>query len=158
MILLDFKTKIKGSTTIGTAYKDQILLQSYAFNVSKHVQVQGSERPSSPAFMSELMFTKTADISSPNLFSNAIEGTSLGVATIVVLHTEGAKKNMPAVTIKLDDAVISSFSSQSAGAGQAAEHFSLNFTTISYEYHKFNGDKADGSVVKKFDLRTKVTS
>ena len=158
MILLDFKTKIKGSTTIGDKFTDQILLQSYAFNVSKHVQVQGNERPSSPAFMSELMLTKMADISSPNLFSSAIEGTCLGVATITVLHTEGGNKNKPAVTIELKDAVISSFSSQSSGAGQASEHLTLNFTVIKYEYHKFKGDKADGSVVKSFDLRTKVAS
>ena len=158
MILLDFKTKINGSTTIGDKFKEQILLQSYAFNVSKHIQVQGDERPSSPAFMSELMLTKTADISSPNLFSNAVDGTCLGLATITVLHTEGVNKNKAAVTIELQDAVISSFSSQSSGAGQASEHLTLNFTDIKYEYHKFKGEQPDGSVVKSYDLRKKVSS
>lgn len=158
MILLSFKTQIKGSTTIGDKFTDQILLQSYAFNVSKHIKVQGNERPSSPAFMSELMLTKMADISSPNLFSNAVDGTCLGLATITVLHTEGAKKNMPAVTIELKDAVISSFSSQSSGAGQASEHLTLNFTDIKYEYHKFKGDQGDGSVIKSYDLIKKVSS
>lgn len=158
MILLSFKKEIKGSTTIGSNYKDKILLESYAFNVSKHVQVQGEERPASPAFMSELMFTKTADISSPNLFAGAIEGTPLDTATIVVLHTEGGKKNMPAVTITLEEAIISSFSSQSTGAGQAAEHFSLNFTQIKYEYHKYTGDVSKGSVPKTYNLKTKVVS
>lgn len=158
MILLDFETKIKGSTTIGDKFKEQILLQSYAFNVSKHIQVQGDERPSSPAFMSEVMLTKMADVSSPNLFSNALEGTCLGLATITVLHTEGVHKNKPAVTIEMKDAVISSFSSQSTGAGQASEHLSLNFTDIKYEYHKFKGEQDDGSIVKSYDLRKKVAS
>ena len=154
MIVLKFKKEIKGDCTVSN-HVDSIVLESYAFNVSKHVQVQGKERPSSPAFMSEIMFTKGADVSSPNLFSAAIQGSSLEQAELVVLHTDGANKNMPLVTIVLSEPIISSFSTQATSGSKAAEHFSLNFTAIDYKYHVFDGAKAGTTVEKKYDLTTK---
>lgn len=162
MILFKFGEKnavtIKG-TSIVDGYKDWIVLDSYAFNVSRHVQVQGKDRPTSEPFMSEVMLTKGGDISSPELFVQTLSGTSLKEAHIVVPHPKGTKgdEKLQLLNIKLIEPIISSFSTQNVDGSRPIEHFSLNFTKIEYEFFYFDGDKQITNVGKNYDLIEKKT-
>jgi len=51
----------------------------------------------------------------------------------------------------LGEAIISSYSASSNGE-RPSETFSINFTTISYEYDSFTGDTVITGTPKKWDL------
>jgi type VI secretion system secreted protein Hcp len=58
--------------------------------------------------------------------------------------------------MELEEAIVSSYSA-SSGGDRPSESFSLNFTKISYQYDKFDGDKVTTGTPKKWDLEKNET-
>ncbi|MES2771395.1 MAG: type VI secretion system tube protein Hcp [Pseudomonadota bacterium] len=158
MILLNFKTPIKGGSKVD-GHADWIHLDSFQLGVGRSISVQsgGTDRNASDASFSEASVSKSTDIASADLFAQATYGKSLGEATLHFLQTGGAgKENQVFLEIVLYDVIISSYSLASGG-DRPSESFSLNFTKISYQYNAFNGDKVTTGTAKKFDLMTNKT-
>ena len=153
MILLKFATPIKGDSSIDD-HKDWITIDSVNFGVGRAITISGNSKDrdtSNPSF-SEVTFAKSTDISSADLFLQAVCGKSLGKAELHWVQTGGAdKKDQVFLKIELEDAIVSSYS-MSSGGDRPSETFSLNFTKISYQYDAFSGSKVTTGTAKKWSL------
>lgn len=156
MILVSFNGEIKGTSAV-SGYVDWIEFDSYSFNASRCVQVEKTDRVAGDPFVSELMLTKGADKTSPELFVQSVAGKSLTTATLVVMHSANTV-DAPKVLLEivLENPIISSFSTQSTSSAQPSEHISVSFTKITYTYNNFKDGVASGSVKKEYSLVVKA--
>lgn len=154
MIVLKFGTQIKGTCT-EPSHKDSITIESYTFGASRYLQVNDGERETGVAQVSELVFTKLVDISSPDLFLQSCNGKSLGTATLSVLQTAGSTEKLQEyLTVVLSDALISGYLTEGLG-GRPTERINVNFTKIQYKYTEFSGDIKKPPVEKTYDIKTR---
>lgn len=158
MILLNFATAIKGDSIVDS-HTDWITISSLQMGVGRAISVSGGgkDRDTSNPSFSEITLTKSTDMSSADLFMQAVCGKSLGKAEIHFIQTGGSdKKNQVFLTIELEEAIISSYSA-SSGGDRPSESFSINFTKISYKYDAFSGDTITTGTAKKWDLKANAT-
>jgi type VI secretion system secreted protein Hcp len=153
MILLNFATPIKGTSSVDQ-HVGWITIDSLQMGVGRSISTsgKGEDRDTSNPSFSEITLSKPTDIASADLFMQAICGKSLGVAEIHFIQTGGANKNNQVfLTLKLTDAIVSSYSASSGGE-RPSETFSLNFTQISYQYNAFSGDTVTTGTPKNWNL------
>jgi type VI secretion system secreted protein Hcp len=158
MILLNFATQIKGDSIVD-GHTDWITIDSLQLGVGRAISVSGGgkDRDTSNPSFSEITLTKSTDVSSADLFMQAICGKSLGKAEIHFVQTGGSdKKQQVFLKIELEEAIISSYSA-SSGGDRPSESFSINFTKISYQYDAFSGDTVTTGTAKKWDLKANAT-
>jgi len=153
MILLKFATAINGESTVANHDK-WITCDSLQFGVGRSISSVGGggdREVSNPSF-SEVTLTKSTDIASAELMMQAVCGKSLGKAEIHFVQTGGTSaKGQKYLTIELDEAIVSSYSS-SSGGDRPTESFSINFTKLSYQYDKFDGETVVTGTAKKWNL------
>ncbi|KAB0486894.1 type VI secretion system secreted protein Hcp [Pseudomonas reinekei] len=154
MILLNFKGKqIKGTSTV-SAHTDWITIDAIQMGVGRAISTSGggADRDTSNPSFSEITLSKSTDLASSDLFMEAVCGKSLGIAEIHFIQTGGAeKKEQVFLKLELEEAIISSYSANSAGE-RPSETFTINFTKISYQYDSFTGDIVKTGTPKKWDL------
>lgn len=155
MIALKFETQIKGTCT-EASHKDQIVIDSYTFGACRYVAMKDGERETGVAQVSELTLTKSTDISSPDLFLQACNGKSLGIATLSVLQTGGSTEQAQEyLIITLSDALVTSYLIEGF-AGRPTERIHVSFTKIQFEYVEFDGKTKKAPVKKIYNLQTKT--
>ena len=153
MILLKFATEIKGESTVAN-HIGWITINSMQFGVGRGVSSVGGggDRETSNPSFSEVTLSKSLDIASTALMMQATCGKSLGKAEIHWIQTGGAGTNgQTYLKLELTDVIVSAYSSNSGG-DRPDESFSLNFTQISYQYDKFDGDTVTAGTPQKWDL------
>ena len=153
MILLKFATAINGESTVA-GHDKWITISSIQFGVGRGISSVGGggDRETSNPSFSEVTLSKSMDVASTELFMQATCGKSLGKAEIHFIQTGGADaKGQVYLKIELEEVLVSSYSASSGGE-RPSESFSLNFTKISYNYDKFDGDKIVKGTPKKWDL------
>ncbi len=146
MILLNFKTAIKGDSTV-TKHEKWITIDSLQFGVGRAISASGGgqDRETSNPSFSELSLTKSMDIASTELMMQAASGKSLGEAQIHFVQTGGVDvKGQTYLEITLKDPIISSYSISSDG-DRPSESFSINFNALQMQYNEFK----EGKVAKK---------
>ena len=152
MIFLDFKIKISGTSDV-KGHEKWIECDSYSFSTSRSIQGHGVAMTTSHAHVSELVLTKQGDITSPELFAQALVGKTLELANIVVKRPQGAGGALETVVhITLTNPVISSFSSQCGANGVPTEYISLSFEKIKIENTGFDSTNKLASPAKTYDL------
>lgn len=153
MILLNFETQIKGDSIVAE-HTDWITLDSLQIGVGRAISSSGGgkDRDTSNPSFSEVTCSKSTDISSSDIYFQAIAGKSLGKADIHFIQTGGTDvKNQVYLMITLDDPIVSSYS-LSSGGDRPSESFSLNFTKITYQYDAFSGEVKTTGTEKKWDV------
>jgi len=158
MILLKFATAINGESIV-TGHDKWINVDSIQMGVGRSVSMVGGggDRETSNPSFSEVTFAKSMDVASTELMMQATCGKSLGKAEIHFIQTGGTSaKGQTYCKIELEEAVVSSYS-MSSGGDRPSESFSLNFTKISYQYDKFDGDKVVTGTPKKWNLEKNET-
>ncbi|MFJ2982137.1 MULTISPECIES: type VI secretion system tube protein Hcp [unclassified Pseudomonas] len=154
MILLNFNgKKIKGTSTV-SGHADWITVDALQMGVGRSISASGggTDRDTSNPSFSEIILTKSTDMASADLFMEAVCGKSLGKAEIHFVQTGGVDaKDQVYFKLELEEAIVSSYSASSSGE-RPSETFSINFTTISYQYDAFSGDKVSVGTPKKWDL------
>ena len=153
MILLKFETAINGESTVANHDK-WITCTSVQMGVGRSISSVGGggdREVSNPSF-SEITLTKSTDVASAEMFMQATCGKSLGKAEIHFIQTGGTSaKGQTYLKLELYETVVSAWS-MSSGGDRPSESFSLNFTKISYQYDKFDGDKVTTGTPKKWNL------
>ena len=149
-IYLRFETEIKGDVTTSN-YDNWIEINSGEMGASRSISLPGGgkDREVSIPSISEVTLTKDQDISSADLFFQAIQGKSLGKAEIAWVNSSAQEY----FRLTLHEAIVSSFSTSSAG-GTPSESFSINFTKIEFTHTPWINDKKGTSVTKRWDLST----
>jgi type VI protein secretion system component Hcp len=153
MILLRFEQHIKGSSKVDN-YIDWIEVQTYSLNTTRDALDGSTDCNCSPARISALMLTKTADQASADLCCLSISGASLGKATLHIIQAVGGENNLqPVLEIELSDSVISSWAIKGS-ATAAVELISISFKSISYRCSAFCGS-TPRSEMKVFDMQAR---
>jgi len=150
MILLAFKTAIKGDSTVAE-HADWITIDSLQFGVGRAISASGGgqDRETSNPSFSEITLTKSMDKASTELMMQAICGKSLEEAKIHFIQTGGADaKGQTYLEIILTDPIISSYS-VSSGGDRPTESISINFNALQMQYNLFKAGKA----VQKGELK-----
>ncbi|QSA96403.1 type VI secretion system tube protein Hcp [Methylococcus sp. EFPC2] len=140
-IFLKFEPEIKGGVTY-EGHKDWISISSVQFGVGRGIgspEPGSQDRQASHPSISELVFTKSMDIASNQLFFEAVNGTGSKV-TIDFVETIKEKDEI-FYQIVLENALISGYS-VSSGGDRPSESLSLNFTKITVNYNAFKDGKA----------------
>jgi type VI secretion system secreted protein Hcp len=125
---------IKGETTQLT-HKEWIEVSSFQFGVGRGISSGvggGSKREASAPSVSEIVVTKTFDISSPLLLKDAVGGKAVE-AKIELTQTDDSGKHVAFQKYILTNTLISGYS-VSSGGDRPSESISLNFTKIDSEY------------------------
>jgi type VI secretion system secreted protein Hcp len=125
---------IKGETTQST-HSEWIEVNSFQFGVGRGISSGvggGSKREASAPSVSEIVVTKTFDISSPLLLKDAIGGKAVE-AKIELTQTDNSGKHIAFQKYILTNTLISGYS-VSSGGDRPSESISLNFTKIDSEY------------------------
>jgi type VI secretion system secreted protein Hcp len=113
-----------------------------------------AKREASAPSVAEVVVTKLMDSTSPLLAQEALIGKAVE-ATVELVET-GEGKLETFLTVKLTNAMISSYS-MSSGGDRPSESLSINFTKIEYTYQGYDDQhKADSAKKKSFmyDLTT----
>lgn len=141
---------IKGETTQLT-HKEWIEVNSFQFGVGRGISMGvggGSKREATAPSVSEIVLTKSFDVSSPLLLKEAIGGKAVEVK-IEMTQTDSSGKHVSYQKYILSDTLISGYSI-SSGGDRPSESISLNFGKIDSEYlnidSKFNA-KTTGHVI-----------
>ncbi len=152
MILVKFDKEVKGTSSV-KGHKDWIVFDSYAFNGARYVNVQGDQRDIGPAYISDFMLTKTADLTSPELFVSTMTGDRFTSVTIVLMRTAGTDSEpQKLVEIKLAHPIITGFSSCCQGDDRPKENLSLSFASIDYKFFNIDGGVAGGYTNKVYSV------
>ena len=144
---------VKGETT-QTSHKQWIEISSIQWGVGRGVSSGvggGSKRESTAPHVSEIVMTKTFDISSPLLLKEALGGKAVK-CNIELTQTDASGKHVAYQKYALEDALLSGYSVSSGGA-RPSESFSINFNKIDSEYLNIDdkfASKTTGHVV--FDI------
>ncbi len=154
MILLKFKTEIKGDSTV-SGHENWITLDSVQMGVGRAITASGGgqDRETSNPSFSEITCTKSMDKASTELMMQAACGKSLEEATIHFIQTGGADaKGQHYLEYILTDPIVSSYS-VSSGGERPSESFSINFTGFQQQYDVFkDGKTAEKGEKKGWDL------
>ena len=146
MILLSFKTKIKGESDV-VDHTEWIKLDSVSFGSSRPIDAGavGKKRETGAPSFTSISCAKQVDISTVELFMQSICGKSLDEGYIHFIQTGGEKTDQVYLKVTLAEPVIESFSF--AGSDPySSESFTINFTKIKMQHIQFDGDtKTEGS-------------
>lgn len=86
------------------------------------------------ADLSELAFTKLADVASPILFQHCAMGKTIPTATIEFMRADGDGKPITYFKIVLDNVMVSSFQPNSGEGGILTEQVHLAYSRIKVAY------------------------
>ena len=151
-IFINLGSGIKGESE-QEGHIDTISASSIQWGVGRAVgtYTSGNRETSSPSF-SELVFTKTFDISSNDIAVAASMGKSLAEVTIT-LRKDTGEGGIDYLVYTLTDCIISGYSVSSGGT-TPMESVSLNYVKIKSVYKKLATDHSDaGENEFEYDLR-----
>jgi len=156
MILLNFDGKIKGDST-QEGHKDWITVESFQIGVGRAISTSGAgtDRDTSTPSFSEATVSKSTDISSNELFAQAIYGKKIcDKAVVRFLQTGGADASQIYMEYELHEPIISSYSISSGGE-RPSESIAISFTKILQKYIQFSaGAEKKPADPKGYDLKT----
>ena len=140
-IFINMGSGIKGES-VQEGHKDEIAASSLQWGVGRGVSsyTSGNRETTTPSF-SEMVFTKTFDISSNDLAKAATMGKSLPEVKIS-LRKDTGEGGLDYLVYTLTDVLISSYS-VSSGGETPSESISMNYIKIKSEYKKLATDHSE---------------
>ena len=149
---------IKGAVTTD-GFKDWIEVNSFQWGVGRGIgsAARGAQnREGSEPSLSEITVTKVTDVSSNNLFLDAVAGVMKSEVSIKFTTTT-KNKIETFLTYKLTDTGLSGYS-LSSGGDNPHESLSLNFTKISITYAAIGPDGKPKPDTVGYDLTQMKTT
>jgi len=144
---------LTGESTV-QGFANQIIATSCQFGAGTSVALSSKGFQASKPSLSEVTLTKDLDKASPKMFEALVGGGVYRDVTISFTRTEPGEAHSLFYTIKLKDAIFTSYSSQSGG-DLPSESFSLKFTAIEQSYIPFNSQGVpQTAVVGRYNLLT----
>lgn len=147
---------IKGNVT-ADGYKGHLNATSFQFGVGRGISMEPghlANREATRPTISEVTFTKAADISSTALFKEAVTG-SAGKKVVIKFLQTGSDKVVEYMTYTLEECLVSGYSVSGDSEGDPMESISLSFAKIMVNYN--DHDKTNKSASPQrvgYDLAT----
>lgn len=137
---------IKGNVT-ADGFVDHLPVLSLHFGVGRGISMEAGKmanREASRPSVSEVTFTKLADISTTPLFKESVTGDSGKLVKVKFVQT-GADKVIQYMDYELEDCLVSGYSISADGDGDPVETVTLSFSKIMVNYHDYDKTNAGGS-------------
>lgn len=136
-----------------------IELQSFSWGATQSASPSAASHAahsSARVDISDFNINKYADKASPKLFLNCATGKHIKSATVEICKATGDGGQVPYLTYKLEDVIISSYASGAgAGGGLPSESLSLKAGKFLMEYAAVTDKgKVEGKVAGGWDLAT----
>jgi type VI secretion system secreted protein Hcp len=154
-IFIDLGNGIKGES-LQKGFEDQIAASSVQWGVGRGIGAftSGTRETTRPNF-SEVVFTKTVDMSSRDILEAVAKGTALALVTISFVRDDGAD-GFNYLKYELSDVLVSGYSI-SSGGDTPMESVSLNYAKIKKVYKKLASDHSDaGENEFEYDLKAQA--
>lgn len=146
---------IKGESQ-ADKHKDEIEVLSWSWGANQQgTFASGGGGGAGKVTVSDFMFTKLIDKSSPELFLHCATGKHIPSAQLTL--RKAGEEQLEYHKIIMTDVLISSFQSSGSGGGdeRPVDQVSLNFSKVEVEYRPQNEKGAlDAAVKAGFDLKT----
>jgi type VI secretion system secreted protein Hcp len=147
---------IKGNVT-AEGFDGQIKVLSLSFGVSRGISMESghmANREATRPSLSEVTFTKEADISTTPLFKEAVTGAAGKLVKIRFAQT-GADKVVIFMDYELQDCLVSGYSISAGADGNPVESISLSYSKVLVNYHDYDKTNAGKSPQRAgYDLTT----
>jgi type VI secretion system secreted protein Hcp len=144
---------IEGLTEVKD-HEKWVPVESFKWSVGRTVDnsVKGnaSENVSSPG-ISAVTFTRSTDKASPNLYYESSGGKLIKETTIEVVQIVGNKPQTH-VKITLGGVHVSSYEVSSNG-DNPTESFTLNFTTLKFQYNTYKNGVMSEGMPREYDFK-----
>jgi type VI secretion system secreted protein Hcp len=147
---------IKGES-IKDGFKEQMEILAWSWGVSNSGTMHRAEGGGGQANIQDISFTKYMDAASAALLGASVQGTRIKEAVFSVRKAGG--KPLPYLIIKLDDVLVSSYSTGGSGGEDTfTENLTLNFNKVNFSYQPQDktGAKKGGEKVFEHDIQVGV--
>lgn len=137
-------------------HKKEIDILSWSWGMSQSANTHmGGGGGVALASVQDMSCVKWMDQSSPAISHTCLSGKHLTDATLICHKAGDDGKALKYLTIKMEDVIISSYSTGGSGAeGALTENFSLNFAKVEFEYIKQTAaGAADVKPKLKWDIK-----
>ncbi len=137
---------IKGNVT-ADGFADHISVQSLHFGIGRGISMEAGKmanREATRPSVSEITFTKVADMSTTPLFKESVTGDAGKLVKIKFVQT-GADKVIQFMDYELEDCLVSGYSISADSDGDPVETITLSFSKIMVNYHDYDKNNAGGS-------------
>lgn len=133
VLILDLGDSVTGNSKI-TGYEGKIIVLSYSHSATMPLQgdVGNTERTTGRPVLSELSFSKMADLSTTELYKACTQGIEFPEAKLYVGRVDNGEY-MAFFEYTMTNAMVSSIST-SGGGGLPTDSFSLNFSKIQCDF------------------------
>jgi type VI secretion system secreted protein Hcp len=138
-MFVNFKSSIAGSA-LDKAKSRELQISGFHFGGRRPSGTQAGQGPAGRGALTDLTFTKAADISSPNLFTSSMHGRPFSEVTLSV--RKAGEKPLEYITLKMTKVVVAAYDLEGGDAktkvGDIAlneiERVQLNFQKIEFTY------------------------
>ena len=133
---------IQGNVT-ATGFANHIKVMSVHFGVGRGISMEAgnmANREATRPSLSEITFSKLADISSTSLFKESVTGAAGKLVKIKFVQT-GAEQVVQFMDYELEDCLVSGYSISADSEGDPVETITLSFAKLWVNYHDY--DKAN---------------
>lgn len=156
-IYMNFNNKTPAGNVTAKGYESWIELESFNFGVGRAITMEAgamSNRESTRPSLSEVTITKPLDAASGLLFKSSVTGDA-GVPVEIHVVQTGADSVEKFAVYKLEDVIISSYSTNASAGGPPHESISLSFAKIEAELsHADKTNKNPKNMKVGYDLTT----
>lgn len=147
---------IPGNVT-AEGFAGNISVHSIQFGVGRGITMEAghmANREATRPSLSEITFTKNADIASTPLFKESVTGSSGKLVKIKFVQT-GADNVVQFMDYELHDCLVSGYSLSAGGESDPVESITLSYAKILVNYHDFDKKNAGKSPQRAgYDLTT----
>jgi type VI secretion system secreted protein Hcp len=139
---------IKGEST-DDKHKDWIEVFGWGFNVQQPMSGPSGTggRSAARADFGPLTITKSADLSSPDLYMYCAGGTHISKVKLEQCQETGEK--VPYVEIELEECMITGISTSGGGSDRPMESVTLTYDKVKWKNTKINDDGSKGDELEK---------
>ncbi len=147
---------IPGNVT-AEGFANHISVHSIQFGVGRGITMEAghmANREATKPSLSEITFTKNADVSSTLLFKESVSGAAGKKVKIKFVQT-GADAVVPFMEYQLEDCLVSGYSLSAGGESDPVESISLSYAKITVVYSDFDKKNAGKPPARAhYDLTT----
>ncbi len=156
-IYMNFNSKSPAGNVTAAGYEDWIEVDSMNFGVGRAITMEAgamSNREATRPSISEVTVTKPLDAASGGLFKSSVTGDAGVTVEIHVVQT-GASQVEKYAVYKLEEVMISSYSTSASSGGAPHESISLSFAKIEADLtHADKTNKNTKNMKVGYDLTT----
>lgn len=125
-------------------------MESFSFGAQLTTSIIGGGGGAGKPTIHELTIVKPMDSTSPKLFESCVIGRTFPTVELSVVRDSPNRE--PYLKVRLNDVLVSSYSTGGTGDTVPTEQLSLNFTKIEFAYIRYDDKGTSSTVSATYDV------